>query len=142
MNDVLKFAEELKELVDEHEFYYDDKYMVYGMIGYLLEKYSHSPQTKPKSETGQSRRRIPEVAVVETNQTAMDKTADISLTDEIDKVVDKWLVSHKTSWKYMKRKGFEEAENYGDLVFIKLFEKDCFQDLKNDLKQKIKEKLK
>lgn len=55
-------------------------------------------------------------------------------------IIDKWVSDNKTSWKFLKRKGFPEAEKYGDCIFInhKLESGDInsIQNLKNELIKK------
>jgi site-specific DNA-methyltransferase (adenine-specific) len=39
---------------------------------------------------------------------------------EFEKLLDNWIKSNKTSWKYLKSHGFETAEDYGDCIFLDL----------------------
>ena len=56
--------------------------------------------------------------------------------DEITKIVDKWLEDYKTSWKYLKRKGYIDAEEDGDCVFLNAYDCNAIKKLKDSLRGK------
>lgn len=37
---------------------------------------------------------------------------------KIEIAIDKWIKENKTSCKYLKRKGFENAEEFGDVIIL------------------------
>lgn len=57
----------------------------------------------------------------------------------IDKEIDKWVTLHKTSWRWLKRKGLDQAEEWGDCIFLKVFEDNAIEDLKKRLKTTLNE---
>lgn len=47
--------------------------------------------------------------------------------------IDKWLSEYKTSWKYLKRKGYSDAEEDGDCVFINAYNTNAIEELRKIL---------
>ena len=56
--------------------------------------------------------------------------------DEITKIIDKWLEDYKTSWKYLKRKGYIDAERDGDCVFLNSYDCNAIGKLRDALGRK------
>ena len=59
--------------------------------------------------------------------------------------VNKWIEYYKTSWKYLKRKGYIDAEDDGDCIFLNAYGSDSIGKLNNLLKEavdKLKEETK
>ena len=59
------------------------------------------------------------------------------MNDKIERAIDDWVSSFKTSWKYLERLGFKEAKELGDCIFISPFNYSYCQDAIDSLKEKI-----
>jgi hypothetical protein len=62
--------------------------------------------------------------------------------EDIFGLIDEWAIEHKTSWKYLKRKGFQNAEEFGDVIILNInnhFDGN-YPTAIEDLKLKLKEK--
>ena len=56
--------------------------------------------------------------------------------NKITKIIEKWLKDYKTSWKYLERKGYRDAEADGDCVFINAYDCNAIEKLKDALGDK------
>ena len=57
-------------------------------------------------------------------------------TNEIFKIVGEWVIDFKTSWRYLKRKGYDDAIQDGDCIFLEGYGLHAIEELKSSfLKQ-------
>jgi hypothetical protein len=73
------------------------------------------------------------------NPTAIQQS---KVFEDIFGLIDEWAIEHKTSWKYLKRKGFQNAEEFGDVIILDINNHldGIYPTAIENLKSKIKEK--
>lgn len=54
---------------------------------------------------------------------------------KIRKIVEKWEKENRTSWKYLKRKGLQGAEEFGNCIAINCLGYDTIEQLIKELKE-------
>lgn len=47
----------------------------------------------------------------------------------IREVVEKWHNQNVTSWKFLERKGFSHAEEFGNVIAVKCLNEDTIENL-------------